>query len=121
MKNFTVILLLFIGTCASAQTYPQSNYLNGKYQFIYNDEVRIVEFFSNTNTFIEYDENLNQLTDGTYNLVKNIFYLVPVNKTSLSQVSIPVNFKIMGTLNNKTTVLLNSTEVTDRRLNIFKL
>ncbi|MCB0409163.1 MAG: hypothetical protein KDD29_03030 [Flavobacteriales bacterium] len=120
-KLFFIFFIICAATNISAQTSSSLSNLNGKYGFIYNDNKRLVEFITSSNTFIEYDENGNQLTDGTFTKKGDVFILTPIVKTNASQISIPVNFKIVENLPKKIVVVFNSSEVDNKKLNLYKL
>jgi len=120
MKRLLLLFLIVIsGSYINAQSLKVS--LEGKYGFIYNDQKHMVHFIPASNTFIEYDEKGNQLTDGSFIKQDDSFILTPIVKSNSSLISIPVNFKVLEELPKKIRVNFSSSEVTNRELNLYKL
>lgn len=121
MKKILLLLLIVCsGTIASAQSIS-INTINGKYGFIYNDHKRMVELISSSNTFIEYDETGNQVTDGSFIKKGDTYYLTPIVTSNQSEIDIPVNFKVLKELPKKFIVVFNSAEVKSKSLDLYKL
>lgn len=121
MKKLLLLLLIVSGTYINAQTNSVKSNLNGKYGFIYNEQKHMVHFIASNNTFIEYDEAGNQLTDGEFVKQGDRYYLTPIVKSNNSEIDIPVNFKIIKFLPKKLVVDFNSKEVESKSLNLYKL
>lgn len=122
MKKILLLLLIVCsGTITNAQSNSVLTKLNGKYGFIYNDHKRMVELISSSNTFIEYDETGNQVTDGSFIKKGDTYYLTPIVTSNQSEIDIPVNFKVLKELPKKFIVVFNSAEVKSKSLDLFKL
>lgn len=120
MKRLLLLLLIIIsGTYIKAQSSTAT--LNGKYGFKYNEKKHMVQFIASSNTFIEYDEKGNQITDGEFVKKDDTYYLTPIVKSNASEISLPVNFRILESLPKKLVVVFNSKEVDSKSLNLYKL
>lgn len=121
MKKLLLLLFIVSGTYIKAQSNLSVNNLDGKYGFIYNEQQHMVHFISSNNTFIEYDENGNQLTDGEFIKKGDTYFLTPIVKSNNSEIDIPVNFKVIKSLPKKLIVVFNSDQVESKTLNLYKL
>jgi hypothetical protein len=121
MKKLLFLFLIISGTLIQAQTNSVKINLDGKYGFIYNDQEHIVHFIASSNTFIEYDKEGHQLTDGEFIKKNDIYYLTPIVKSNKSEIKLPINFKVMKSLPKKLIVVFNSEQVESKTLNLYKL
>ena len=93
-KLLLLFTIVFAGTLIHAQSSATITNLNGKFGFIYKDQKRMVELIASSNTFIEYDEKGNQLTDGSFVKKGDRYFLTPIVTSNGSQINIPVDFII---------------------------
>jgi hypothetical protein len=121
MKKLLLLLFIISGTFIKAQSNLNVNNLDGKYGFIYNEQKHMVHFISSNNTFIEYDEKGNQLTDGEFIKKDDTYYLTPIVRTNKSEIKLPINFKVIKSLPKKLIIVFNSKEVESKTINLFKL
>lgn len=121
MKKLLLLLLIISGTFIQAQTNSVKINLDGKYGFIYNEKEHIVHFIASSNTFIEYDKEGNQLTDGEFLKKGETYYLTPIVKSNKSEINLPINFKIIESLPKKLVVVFNSEKIESKSLNLYKL
>lgn len=122
MKNILALLVLIIvGFIPPVNAQSSLNlHGNSKYEFVYNDKIHTVLFMPTSNTFIEYDENGNKVTDGNLIMKKRSFTLMPVVKSGFSLINLDVYCKIVENLPDKIVVDFTSSEVKSRRIELKK-